>query len=317
MHLGNYLGAFKNWVASQEQAESYYCIVDLHALAEETDPKALSQRTIMTAITLLSIGLDPNKCTLFIQGQVTSHAEMAWLLSCVSSYGELSRMTQFKDKSRTHESKKGELSVKVGLFTYPILMAADILAYGADQVPVGEDQKQHLELTRDIAVRFNTTYGKVFTVPEAIIPKQGARVMDLLDPTSKMSKSADSEGGIIYILDPPEVVDKKIKRSVTDSLNSVNYDPIKQPGVANLLEIYAAFTDEEPAKIADRYSGYGPLKKDVSEILNESLGEIRLKAVEFQNSLNDVKDILEKGKNKAFERSDPFVKAARTAMGLI
>lgn len=317
MHLGNYLGAFKNWVLSQDTAESYYCIVDLHALAEEVDPETLRERTLMTAITLLAIGLDPNKCTLFIQGQVTSHAEMAWLLSCVSSYGELSRMTQFKDKAKANESKKGEISVKVGLFTYPILMAADILAYGADQVPVGEDQKQHLELTRDLAIRFNNNYGKVFTVPEAIIPKQGARVMDLLEPTSKMSKSADSNAGIIYVLDPPEVIDKKIKRSVTDTLNSVNYDPNAQPGVSNLLEIFAAVTDEDPKTIADRYEGYGALKKDLSEALNENLAQIRNRADEFSKNLDEVTSILKVGKNKAFNRSDPYVKAAKKAMGLI
>jgi tryptophanyl-tRNA synthetase len=317
MHLGNYLGAFKNWVVNQEMAESYYCIVDLHALAEEVDPKVLKERTILTAVTLLSIGLDPEKCTLFVQSKVDSHVKMAWLLSCIGSFGELSRMTQFKDKSQTNMLKKGEVSVKVALFTYPILMAADILAYGADKVPVGDDQKQHLELTRDIAVRFNGSYGDILTVPDALIPPKGSRIMDLLNPTVKMSKSAGSDAGVIYILDEPKVIEKKIKSAVTDSLSSVNYDFVNQPGVSNLLEIFSAITDEDPKIIASQYQNYGSLKKDLAEVLIDRLSDIRQSALELNKNLDEIYKILEIGKAKAYDHSSPIVKSVEDAMGLI
>ena len=253
-HLGNYLGALRQWVAHQDDHDAFYCIVDLHALTLEIDPGRLRPRTLDAAVNLLAAGLDPGVCTLFVQSHVPEHPRLAWLLECTATMGELRRMTQFKDKG------KGQEAARVGLFTYPVLMAADILRYDAERVPVGDDQRQHLELAREVAVRFNNRYGPVFTVPEAAIPAVGARVMDLQHPERKMSKSLESPLGTIAVLDEPDEIQRKVKKAVTDTDGEVRYDPEAKPGLSNLLELLAAATDRRPEEVAAGYSRYGDLK---------------------------------------------------------
>ncbi|MGA7418818.1 MAG: tryptophan--tRNA ligase, partial [Acidimicrobiales bacterium] len=269
LHLGNYLGAVRNWVADQYTDDAYYCVVDLHALTLDIDPETLRARTWDAAIDLLASGLDPDLCTLFVQSQVAEHARLTWLLECTATTGELRRMTQFKEKGA------GQESVRAALFTYPVLMAADILLYDADRVPVGEDQRQHLELTRELAHRFNHRYGDVFVVPEAAIPRVGARVMDLQHPERKMSKSVSSPLGTIQVLDEPAELERKIKRAVTDTDGEVRYDPDEKPGLSNLLELLAVATDRSPAEVALGYEGYGDLKRDLAEALIELLRPVR------------------------------------------
>ena len=234
MHLGNYLGAVRQWVADQDTHDAIYCVVDLHAITLPHEPAELSERTRRTAMLLLAAGLDPQRCILFVQSHVRAHTELTWILNCVATMGELRRMTQFKDKGR------GQESVSVGLFDYPVLMASDILAYDTDRVPVGDDQRQHLELARDVAIRFNHRFGDTFVVPEAAIPPVGARIMDLQNPIAKMSKSADSPQGTIALLDDPKAITKRLKSAVTDSGSDVRYSPSEKPGVSNLLQILAA-----------------------------------------------------------------------------
>src|SRR6202521_5021206 len=265
LHLGNYLGAFRNWVADQHQFDALFCVVDLHALTLDYDPAALAQKTLETAENLLAVGLDPSVCTLFVQSHVPEHPRLTWLLECTATYGELRRMTQFKEKSGEQET------VRAGLLTYPVLMAADILLYDAERVPVGDDQRQHLELTRDVATRFNNRYGKVFVVPEPAVPKVAARVMDLQEPTRKMSKSVSSPLGTVLVLDSPEEIDRKVRKAVTDTETEVRYDPVAKPGVSNLLELLSASTGGDPAELAARYVNYGQLKADVAEALAELL----------------------------------------------
>lgn len=264
-HLGNYLGAVRNWVALQETHDAFYCVVDLHAITAGHDPALLRQRTRVSAAQLLALGLDPDRCTLFVQSHVPEHAQLAWVLGCITGFGEASRMTQFKDKS----SKQGADRATVGLFTYPILQAADILLYQADAVPVGEDQRQHLELTRDLAQRFNTTYGPTFTVPAPYIMGSAAKITDLQDPTAKMSKSASSPNGIIDLLEDPARSAKKIRSAVTDAGREVTYDPDAKPGVANLLTIYSALAARPVDELVTAYGGkgYGDLKKDLAEVV--------------------------------------------------
>ncbi|RSM36126.1 tryptophan--tRNA ligase, partial [Actinoplanes sp. ATCC 53533] len=237
-HLGNYLGAVRNWVAMQETADAFYCVVDLHAITMGHDPVALRNRTRLSVAQLLALGLDPERCTLFVQSHVPEHAQLAWVLSCITGFGEAGRMVQFKDKS----AKQGSETTSVGLFTYPILQAADILLYQADAVPVGEDQRQHLELTRDLAQRFNTRFGKTFTVPSAYIVRDTAKITDLQEPTAKMSKSASSPNGILELLEEPARSAKKIKSAVTDTGREILYDEENKPGISNLLTMYAALT---------------------------------------------------------------------------
>lgn len=255
-HLGNYLGALRNWVSMQETHECFYMVVDLHAITVPTDPEVLRTRTRSSYAQLLALGIDPDRSTLFVQSQVPEHTELGWVMQCLTGFGEAARMTQFKDKS----AKQGADSASVGLFTYPILQAADILVYRADEVPVGEDQRQHLELTRDLAQRFNGRFGETLVVPRAHIVKDTARVVDLQDPTSKMSKSSPS--GCVFLLDEPGVTVKKIKRAVTDSVGEVRYDPVNQPGVANLLSMIAALTEQPIDAVTAEFAGggYGPLK---------------------------------------------------------
>ena len=253
VHLGNLLGAIRNWVRDQHLADSYHPIVDLHALTVPKDPAELRSNTVKLAMTLIAAGLDPDVCTLFVQSHVAEHSNLSWLLECTVSFGELRRMTQFKDKADRADF------VSAGLFSYPALMAADILLYDSDWVPVGDDQRQHLEITRDIAVRFNSRYGETFVIPEAAIPSAGARVMDLQNPTKKMSKSEASPQGTIDILEPLKTIERKIMRAVTDSDTDVRFDIAEKPGIANLLSILAACTGGEPAALAASYSQYGPL----------------------------------------------------------
>ncbi|BBG04513.1 tryptophanyl-tRNA synthetase [Pseudonocardia autotrophica] len=264
-HLGNYLGALRQWVALQESHEAFYCVVDLHAITVEHDPKELAQRTRVAAAQLLGLGLDPQRCTLFVQSHVPEHARLSWVLECITGFGEAGRMTQFKDKSARHGADRAT----VGLFTYPVLQAADILLYQADQVPVGEDQRQHLELTRNLAQRFNHRFGATFQVPEPYIPQATAKIFDLQDPTAKMSKSASSPSGIVELLDPPKTSAKKIRSAVTDNEREIRYDPETKPGIANLLTINAAMTDRKVSEVEAEYEGrgYGDLKKDLGEIV--------------------------------------------------
>jgi tryptophanyl-tRNA synthetase len=262
-HLGNYLGAIKQWVALQDEHDAYYCVVDLHAITLDPPPPAeLTRRTRISAAQLLAAGLDPSRCALFVQSHVPEHAQLSWVLECLTGFGEASRMTQFKDKS----ARGGAEHYSVGLFTYPVLQAADILLYRADRVPVGEDQRQHLELTRNLAQRFNSRYGRTFTVPDAFIPAGTAKVLDLQDPTAKMSKSL-GDAGTLNLLDAPAALTKKIKRAVTDTETEVRYDPVAKPGISNLLAILAAVTDRAPEDAAKEFEGqgYGHLKAAVAE----------------------------------------------------
>ena len=270
-HLGNYLGAVRQWVALQDEYDAFYCVVDLHAITVPQDPETLRRRTRVAAAQLLAAGLDPDRCTLFVQSQVREHTELAWILGCMTGFGEASRMTQFKDKS----AKNAEASV--GLFTYPVLQAADILLYNADQVPVGEDQRQHLELSRTLAQRFNHRYGETFTVPQPYILKEVAKIYDLQDPTAKMSKSSSSPQGIIDVLDDPAVIRKKIARAVTDAGAEVKADEENKPGVTNLLRIYSALSGEPVGALENKYAGtgYGGFKKDLAELVVTTLSPIR------------------------------------------
>ncbi len=311
LHLGNYLGAFRQWVAGQRESDCYFCVVDLHSLTVEHEPGELAALTLDTAACFLAAGLEPDLVTLFVQSHVHEHAEMAWLLECNVSFGELSRMTQFKEKAA------GRGAVKAGLFTYPALMAADILLYDTDRVPVGDDQRQHLELTRDVAMRFNNRYGETFVVPEAAVPEAAARVMDLQAPTQKMSKSEGSPLGRIDLLDGPEEVTQKIRRAVTDTDGEVSYDPDRKPGVSNLLEIMSAVTGEPVAEVASRYQQYGSLKADLAEALVEMLQPVRKRYELYSSDPGEMANLLEQGADKAAAVASKTLARAKEAMGLL
>jgi tryptophanyl-tRNA synthetase len=272
-HLGNYLGAVRQWVSLQDSYDAFYCVVDLHAMTLPYDPAALRRRTRVAAAQLLAAGLDPQRCTVFVQSHVAEHAELAWILGCLTGFGEASRMVQFKDKS----AKAGADSTTVGLFTYPVLQAADILLYQTDQVPVGEDQRQHLELTRDLAQRFNHRFGTTFVVPGPYIVPEVARIADLAEPTVKMSKSASSPQGIIDVLEEPAAIRRKIMRAVTDADGEIRADEESKPGVTNLLRIYSALTGEPVPALEQRYggAGYGAFKKDLAEVVVDTFAPIR------------------------------------------
>jgi tryptophanyl-tRNA synthetase len=309
-HLGNYLGAFRNWVAAQHDNDAFFCVVDLHALTLEIDPAELRERTLEAAVMLLAIGLDPKVVTLFVQSHVPEHPRLAWLLECTATMGELSRMTQYKDKSA------GNDTVRAGLFTYPVLMAADILLYQVDRVPVGDDQRQHLELTRDVAIRFNGRYGETFTVPKATVPEVAARVMDLQHPENKMSKSVDSPLGTVGILDDPKDIERKVRRAVTDTDTDVSYDVAKKPGVSNLLELLAASTGVSIEAVASQYVSYGDLKRDAAEAVVEMLTPIRERTMELRADLGEVERILADGAARAHEVAAVTYARAARAMGL-
>lgn len=294
--LGSYMGAIKNWVNLSDEYECFYCIVDLHAITVRQKPSELRKRTMLQIAQYIASGLDPEKNTIFIQSHVPGHAELCWVLNCYTMFGELSRMTQFKDKSA-----KNEENVNAGLFTYPALMAADILLYQADLVPVGDDQKQHVEITRDIAQRFNSVYGDVFKVPEHFIPKVGARIMSLTDPENKMSKSDTSNGGCIYLMDKPEDIIRAFKRAVTDSDAVVRYDAEEKKGISNLMTIYSVTTGKSYQEIEDEFEGkgYGDFKLAVGESVVEALRPIRERTEELMKNKDYLASVYRSGAEKA------------------
>ena len=310
-HLGNLLGAMALWVAEAEKAESLFCVVDLHSITFPQDPADLRRRTLELTATFLAMGLDADQSILFLQSHVPAHRELAWLLECTASYGELQRMTQFKDKS-----SRGEF-VSAGLLTYPTLMAADILAYDADQVPVGDDQRQHIELTRNLAMRFNSRYGDTFVVPEGVYRASGARIMDLQHPERKMSKSLDSPQGTVLLSDDDATVARKIKRAVTDAESDVRYDPEAKPGVSNLLSLLAACTDRRPQDVAEGFSRYGDLKGAVAEAVVEFLRPVRTRHDELLEHPEHLLSILSNGADRATEIAEPVVRRTEDAMGFV
>ncbi|MEI8391598.1 MAG: tryptophan--tRNA ligase [Actinomycetes bacterium] len=295
VHLGNYLGALRTWVSGQHECDAFHGIVDLHALTVTDRPGVLGTSTLELAATLFAVGLDPDVATVFVQSHVPEHAQLGWVMECTVSYGELSRMTQFKDKSAKREAD----FISAGLFTYPALQAADILLYDADEVPVGEDQRQHIEITRDIAMRFNGRFGKTFVVPKIVTPRAGAKVTDLQEPTAKMSKSAASDSGIVYLLDEPSAIIKKFKRAVTDSDGEVRFDRTEKPGISNLLEILAACTGRTPEQTAAAYTQYGPLKVDAGEAVVEVLTPIQHRYRELMGDQAELSRLLRVGADKA------------------
>ncbi len=315
LHLGNYLGAVRQWVGLQDSHEAFYCVVDLHALTLETpDPAELRQRTRAAVAQLLAAGLDPDRCTLFIQSHVPAHPQLSWILECLTGFGEAGRMIQFKDKS----ARAGSEHVGVGLFTYPILQAADILVYQADRVPVGEDQRQHLELTRTLAERFNHRYGPLFTVPDAFIPAETAKILDLQDPSAKMSKSRP-DAGTLWLLDDPGVISKKLRRAVTDTETEIRYDPQAKPGVSNLLSILGAVTDRSPEQAAAALDGqgYGTLKVTTAEAMVEFATPVARRTREFLDDPGEVDRILARGAERANEVADATLRRAYDAVGLL
>ncbi len=313
VHLGNHLGALVNWVSGQHDGNVFHGIVDLHALTITEQPGILGQSTVELAAMLFAVGLDPEVATVFVQSHIHEHTELAWIMECTVSFGELSRMTQFKDKSAKRE---GDF-ISAGLFTYPALQAADILLYDADEVPVGEDQRQHIEITRDIAIRFNHRFGDTFVLPKAVHPKAGARVMDLQDPTSKMSKSAETENGIVYLLDENSVIEKKFKRAVTDSDGVVTYDRANKPGVSNLLDILSAATGTPAEQLAESYSQYGPLKKDTGDAVIALVDPIRARYHELMNDKGELARLLKIGNQRAREVAAQTLDRAHRAIGLM
>ena len=314
-HLGNYLGAVKQWVELQDGHDAFYCIVDLHALTVETDPALMRKRTLVSAAQLLALGISPEKSTLFVQSQVPEHNQLAWIMECITGFGEASRMTQFKDRT----AKGGSDSTKVGVFTYPMLMAADILLYQADLVPVGEDQRQHIELTRDLAERFNSRYGATFNIPTGFILKQGAKIYDLQNPTAKMSKSAESVSGLIEILDMPEVNAKKIKSAVTDAGREIKFDEKEKPGVSNLLTIHSALSGQSISDLENHFSGkgYGDLKGEVADVVVEYLKPIREKTLELLADESHLLEMLAKGAAKAQEVASTTLAKTYSNLGLV
>lgn len=314
--LGNYLGAIRRWAdQDQHRAESLFCVVDLHALTVDHDPARVRRLSRQAASLLLAAGLDPQVCTVFVQSHVDEHARLSYVLECTATDGEMRRMIQYREKSA--RARDAGQSVRLSLLTYPVLMAADILAYGADEVPVGDDQAQHVELTRVLAERFNQRYGRTFTVPRATLPVVGARVRDLQDPTGKMGKSHDATAGIIYLLDEPEAIGRKVMRAVTDSGTEVEYDPAERPGVANLLEILSSCTGKEPATLAAAYSSYGALKRDTAEAVVELLRPLRIRHAELSADPGYVDGVLRDGAVRARALARPTVDAAYRAIGLL
>lgn len=313
VHLGNYLGALVNWVSGQHDGDVFHGIVDLHALTVTETPGVLGKQTLELAAMLFAVGLDPDVATVFVQSHIHEHTELAWIMECTVSFGELSRMTQFKDKSAKRETD----FVSAGLFTYPALQAADILLYDADEVPVGDDQRQHIEITRDIALRFNHRFGDTFVLPKAVHPKAGARVMDLQDPTSKMSKSAAAENGIIYLLDDSTVISKKFKRAVTDSDGIVAYDRESKPGIANLLDILSACTSTPVDQLVGNYSQYGALKTDAGDAVIALVEPIRARYNDLMSDPAELSKLLLIGNQRARDVAAITLDRAHRAIGLL
>lgn len=315
LHLGNYIGALGNWVTMQDEFDAFYCVVDLHAITVPQDPAELRERTRSTAAQYIAAGIDTDKSTLFIQSHVLAHTQIAWVLNTITGFGEASRMTQFKDKS----AKQGADAASVGLFTYPILMAADILAYQANVVPVGEDQRQHLELTRDLATRFNARFGETFTIPEGYILKETAKIFDLQNPTAKMSKSAETEAGLLKIMDDPAVTAKKVMRAVTDADGEIRFDRENKPGVANLLTIFSVLSGRSIDDLVNEYAGggYGALKKDLAEQITASFTPIRERTNELLSDPAELDRLLGQGADRASEVADRTLTKAYDAIGLL
>lgn len=313
LHLGNLLGALLNWERLQDEFDAIYCVVDLHALTLPQDPEELRKYTVSHSQLLMAVGIDPDRSILFVQSQVPQHPQLAWLMECTVGFGELSRMTAFKDKSNRESNK----FVSAGLFTYPALQAADILLYDTDVVPVGDDQRQHIEITRDIAERFNSRYGDTFVVPEHRIPPAGARVMDLQHPDRKMSKSEGESPGTIWVLEDEKKIEKKFKRAVTDSDGEVRFDIEAKPGVSNLLSILGAATDEDPEELASKYTQYGPLKTDAAEAVIELLRPIRERYEELAGDPGETERLLQVGANKAEAIASVVLARAKQNVGLL
>ncbi|MEU1604858.1 tryptophan--tRNA ligase [Micromonospora matsumotoense] len=314
-HLGNYLGAVRHWVALQDTHEAFYCVVDLHAITAGHDPAVLRQRTRVAAAQLLAVGIDPERSALFVQSQVPEHAQLAWVLGCITGFGEASRMTQFKDKSQ----KQGSDRSSVGLFTYPILQAADILLYQADAVPVGEDQRQHLELSRDLAQRFNSLFGPTFTVPAPHIVKDTAKITDLQEPTAKMSKSSSSPTGIIDLLEDPARSAKKIRSAVTDTGREIVFDTETKPGVSNLLTIHSALSGRSIDDLVAAYAGrgYGDLKKELGEVVREFVTPIQERTRSYLDDPAQLDKLLAVGAEKAREVTVPTLRTAYERVGFL
>ena len=313
VHLGNYLGALRNWVSGQDKADVFHGIVDLHALTVTETPGVIGTNTLQLAAMLFAVGLNPDVATVFVQSHIAEHSQLGWIMECTVSFGELSRMTQFKDKSAKREAE----FVSAGLFTYPALQAADILLYDANEVPVGDDQRQHIEITRDIAIRFNHRFGDTFVIPKAVTPASGARVMDLQNPTSKMSKSGDDDSGVIYLLDEPSKIEKKIKRAVTDSDSEVVFDRERKPGIANLLEILAAATNTTPQKAAENYTRYGDLKTASADAVIAMLAPIQARYKELLNDKPELMRLIHKGNHRAQAVASATLDRAQKSIGFL
>ncbi|GLY76765.1 tryptophan--tRNA ligase [Actinoallomurus iriomotensis] len=314
-HLGNYLGALRQWVALQDTHDAFYCVVDLHAITVQHDPAVLRRRTRVAAAQLFAIGIDPERSTLFVQSHVREHAELAWILGCLTGFGEASRMTQFKDKS----AKQGTSATSIGLFTYPVLQAADILLYQADQVPVGEDQRQHLELTRTLAQRFNHRFGETFVTPEPYIPEATAKITDLQEPTAKMSKSSSSPQGILDLLDDPGPLRKKVMRAVTDTGTEIIADEENKPGVTNLLRIYSALSETSVPDLERRYAGqgYGALKKDLAQAVLDTFTPIRERTEKLLADEAQLDRLLARGADRASAVARQTMDAVRDRVGFL
>ncbi|KUH81198.1 tryptophan--tRNA ligase [Mycobacterium sp. IS-1556] len=315
LHLGNALGAITQWVGLQDDYDAFFCVVDLHAITIPQDPEQLRRRTLVTAAQYLALGIDPARSTIFVQSHVPAHTELSWVLGCFTGFGQASRMTQFKDKSQ----KEGSEATTVGLFTYPVLMAADVLLYDTDLVPVGEDQRQHLELARDVAQRFNSRFPETFIIPEPLIPKATAKIFDLQDPTSKMSKSAGTDAGLIGLLDDPKASAKKIRSAVTDSEREVRYDPDAKPGVSNLLTIQSAVTGADVDKLVEGYAGrgYGDLKSDTAEAVVEFVSPIKARVDELLGDPAELESVLAAGAERAREVSAKTLERVYDRLGFL
>jgi tryptophanyl-tRNA synthetase len=312
-HIGNYIGAMRQYVTTQDQGEAYFCVVDLHSITAEYDPRDLHDRTLDLSALLYAVGLEPERCALFLQSHVTAHAESAWLLSAVTGFGQLGRMTQFKEKG------EGKEFVSAGLFTYPVLMAGDILLYQTDVVPVGDDQRQHIELARDVAERFNSRYGETFTVPKGVYPEVGARIMDLQEPANKMSTTGGSPQGTVLVLDPPDTIRKKFKTAVTDSGREIRYAPGEKPGVSNLIEILSVVSGRTISEVEADYDGrgYGDLKGDVGEAVVELFAPIQSRYEELRADEGELRRLLRVGAEKARETTAPTLAAMYERMGFV
>ncbi len=312
-HIGNYIGAMRQYVSTQDEGDAFFCVVDLHSITTDYDPSDLHERTLDLVALLYAVGLDPERCTLFLQSHVTAHAEAAWLLSAVTGFGQLGRMTQFKEKG------EGKDFVSAGLFTYPVLMAGDILLYQTDIVPVGDDQRQHIELARDVAQRFNARFGETFTVPKGVFPEVGARIMDLQEPAKKMSTTGGSEQGTVMVLDPPDTIRKKFKVAVTDSGREVRYAPDEKPGVSNLIEILAVSTGRPISDVEAAYDGrgYGDLKTDVGEAVVELFAPMQARYAELRSDEGELLRLLALGAEKARQTSAPTLERMYERMGFV